>query len=357
MTRSFNFSAGPGALPDEVLVEAAKGLLEYTKGAGIQEISHRSPEFIAIRDSIFKNLRELMQIPNTHEIILCQGGATLQFSMVPMNLLNQNKKCDYLETGIWAQKAGEHAKKFGDVHIVGSSKSEKYTYIPKQWDIRPDTSYLHITSNNTVYGSQIQNLPRNLSVPLVCDMSSDILSRAVDVSQYALIYAGAQKNLGPSGLVVVIIHKDYLNKVDENIPDLLQYRKYVEYESLYNTPPTFSFYVLDLVLKWVKQKGGVAYFEKLNKQKASLIYNAIDSSKFYKCPVAIEDRSLMNIIFHLTNSDLTTKFIKEAEKNGMVNLSGYRTVGGIRASTYNAVSLEACKALSSFMKDFEQKNG
>lgn len=357
MTRSYNFSAGPGALPEEVLNEAAKGLLEFTRGAGVQEISHRSPEFIKIRDSIFTNLRALMQIPDTHEIVLCQGGATLQFSMVPLNLLNANKKCDYLDAGIWGHKAAEHAKKIGDVYIVASSRDKQYTYIPKTWDIRPDTSYLHITSNNTVYGTQMRNLPTDLKVPLVCDMSSDILSRHVDVSQFALIYAGAQKNLGPSGLVVVIVHKDFLNKVDDKTPDLLQYRKYVEYESLYNTPPTFSFYVLNLVLQWVKEKGGVSYFEKINQQKAKLIYDAIDASKFYNCPVAIEDRSLMNIVFHLPSEELTKKFIKEAEANRLVNIAGYRTVGGIRASTYNAVSLEACKTLSEFMKNFEKKNG
>lgn len=357
MTRSYNFSAGPGALPTEVLEEASHGLIEFTKGCGIQEISHRSPEFLEIRDSIFKNLKILMNIPSNYKILLCQGGATLQFTMVPQNLLNPNKKCDYLETGVWAQKAGEHARKLGDVHIVASSKAEKYTYIPKKWDVRPDTSYLHITSNNTVHGTQIHQFPKDVQVPLVCDMSSDILSRPVDVSQFALIYAGAQKNLGPSGLVVVIVREDLLNKVNENTPDLLQYKKYVEYESLYNTPPTFSFYVLDLVLKWIIKKGGANYFEKLNSQKAKLIYDEIDRSGFYQGSVVKEDRSLMNIIFHLPNKELTEKFIKEAEQNNLVNLAGYRTVGGIRASTYNAVSLEACQALSQFMKDFETKNG
>jgi phosphoserine aminotransferase len=357
MTRSYNFSAGPGALPIEVLEEASKGLIEFTKGAGIQEISHRSPEFLAIRDSILSNLRELMNIPQNYKILLCQGGATLQFTMVPINLLGPNKKCDYLETGIWAQKAGEHAAKIGNVHIIASSKKEKYTYIPKIWNIRPDTSYVHLTSNNTVYGTQIHEFPKNSNIPIVCDMSSDILSRPVDVSQFGLIYAGAQKNLGPSGVVVVIVREDLLNRVEEKTPDLLQYKKYIEYESLYNTPPTFSFYVLDLVLKWVKHKGGVNYFENLNAEKAHLIYKEIDRSGFYKGSVVKEDRSLMNIIFHLPSKELTEKFIKEAEANSLVNLAGYRSVGGIRASTYNAVSLEACQALSQFMRDFEQKVG
>lgn len=357
MSRSFNFSAGPGALPLEVLEEAAKGLIEFTKGAGIQEISHRSPEFLMIRDSILRNLRVLMKIPDNYKILLCQGGATLQFTMVPLNLLGPNKKCDYLETGVWAQKAGEHARKIGDVHLVASSKAENYTFIPKKWDIRPDTSYLHITSNNTVHGTQMQQFPKDISIPLVCDMSSDILSRPVDVSQFALIYAGAQKNLGPSGLVVVIVRDDLIDRVDEKTPDLLQYKKYIEYESLYNTPPTFSFYVLDLVLKWIAKKGGAKYFEKLNAEKAKLIYDEIDRSGFYKGSVVKEDRSLMNIIFHLPNKTLTDKFIAEAEQHQLVNLAGYRSVGGIRASTYNAVSLEACQALSQFMKEFERRNG
>lgn len=357
MTRSFNFSAGPGALPLEVLEEAAKGLIEFTKGAGIQEISHRSFAFLEIRDSIFKNLKALMKIPDNYKVLLCQGGATLQFTMVPLNLLNANKKCDYLETGVWAQKAGEHARKIGDVHLVASSKAENYTHIPKKWDIRSDTSYLHITSNNTVHGTQIHQFPMDLKVPIVADMSSDILSRPIDVSQFGLIYAGAQKNLGPSGLVVVIVREDLLSRVEEKTPDLLQYKKYIEFESLYNTPPTFSFYVLDLVLKWITKKGGAPYFEKLNAEKAKLIYDEIDRSGFYKGSVAKEDRSLMNIIFHLPSKSLTDKFIVEAEQQNLVNLAGYRSVGGIRASTYNAVSLEACQALSQFMKNFEQKNG
>ena len=357
MTRSYNFSAGPGALPLEVLTEAANGLIEFSKGAGIQEISHRAPEFLAIRDSILKNIRVLLKVPANYKILLCQGGATLQFSMVPLNLLTTNKKCDYLETGVWAEKAGEHARKLGDVHLVASSKSEKYKYIPKKWDIRPDTSYLHLTSNNTVHGTQIHQFPKGISVPVVCDMSSDILSRPIDVSQFSLIYAGAQKNLGPSGVVVVIIREDLLDRVEEKTPDLLQYKKYIEYESLYNTPPTFSFYVLELVLKWISKKGGAEYFEKLNAEKAKLIYHEIDRSEFYTGSVVKEDRSLMNIVFHLPNQLLTEKFIAEAEQHNLVNLAGYRSLGGIRASIYNAVSLEACLALSQFMLEFEKKNG
>ncbi|PCJ59475.1 MAG: 3-phosphoserine/phosphohydroxythreonine aminotransferase [Planctomycetota bacterium] len=356
MKRSYNFSAGPAAIPTEVLEQASKGLLEFTKGVGVQEISHRSPEFIEIRDSVILRLKQLLNVSESYEVFLCPGGATMQFSLIPMNLLLKNKKCDYLETGIWSNKAAEHAKKLGDVHIVASSKSEGYCHIPKEWNIREDTSYLHLTSNNTVYGTQLHDYTVNQNVTLICDMSSDILSRKIDVNQFDMIYAGAQKNLGPSGVVIVIIKKELLERVDASIPDLFQFKKYVEYNSLYNTPPTFSFFMLDLVLKWIEKKGGVEYFDQLNHKKAQLIYDTIDQSEFYVTNVSKEDRSLMNVIFDLENKSLTEKFIVEAEKEDLVNLKGYRSVGGIRASIYNACTYEACEKLVAFMKSFENNN-
>lgn len=360
ITRAFNFNAGPSALPLYSLQKAQTELLDY-KGTGmsVMEMSHRSKEYEEIHNSAISLLRELMGIPADYEVLFIQGGASLQFTMVPMNFLASGKKAGYVLTGAWSEKALAEAKMLGETYIAASDKEANYRNIPsfEQIKYQPDTAYLHITSNNTIFGTQWQDFPDTGDIPLIADMSSDILSKPFDVSKFSLIYAGAQKNLGPSGVTVVIIKKSLLAQAKNNIPTMLRYNIFAENNSLYNTPPCFSIYILNLVLQYVKESGGVAAISKINQEKAALIYDTIDNSGgFYYGHAEPNSRSLMNITFRINNDELEKKFLQEAKQKGFIGLNGHRSVGGCRASTYNAVPYEACRALKEFMVDFQQKN-
>ncbi|MBA2874797.1 3-phosphoserine/phosphohydroxythreonine transaminase [Thermaerobacillus caldiproteolyticus] len=358
MKRAYNFNAGPSALPLPVLQRAQEELLNFQNtGMSVMELSHRSKEYDAVHNKAKQLLRKLMNIPDTHDVLFLQGGASLQFSMVPMNLLPREKVGNYVLTGVWSEKALKEAKKVGQTHIAASSKEANYTYIPSldQIQLSERAAYLHITSNNTIFGTQWHEFP-NLPVDLIADMSSDILSREVNIEQFALIYAGAQKNLGPSGVTVVIVRNDLLEHVPENLPTMLDYRTYSSSNSLYNTPPTFAIYMLSLVLEWVEEQGGVKMIEKRNKEKASVVYEAIDASAGFYSPHAEKgSRSFMNVTFTLPNEEITKKFLAEAKEQGFVGLAGHRSVGGCRASIYNAVPYEACEALAEFMKQFQKR--
>jgi phosphoserine aminotransferase len=358
MKRAYNFNAGPSALPLSVLKRAQEELLNFQNtGMSVMELSHRSKEYDAVHTRAKELLRKLMNIPETHDILFLQGGASLQFSMVPMNLLSEGKVANYVLTGSWSEKALKEAKKLGSTHVAASSKEANYTYIPSLQDIGicQQAAYLHITSNNTIYGTQWHEFP-DVSVDLVADMSSDILSRKVNVEKFALIYAGAQKNLGPSGVTVVIIRKDLLENIPKHLPTMLNYSTYSSSNSLYNTPPTFAIYMLSLVLEWVEEQGGVGVIEQRNKEKAEILYQCIDeSSGFYNPHAEKNSRSFMNVTFTLPNEELTKTFLAEAKERGFVGLAGHRSVGGCRASIYNAVPIEACEALADFMNAFKTK--
>jgi phosphoserine aminotransferase len=356
--RTYNFNAGPSALPLSALKRAQEELLNFQNtGMSVMELSHRSKEYDAVHTRAKELLRKLMDIPETHDILFLQGGASLQFSMVPMNLLSEGKVANYVLTGSWSEKALKEAKKLGKTHIAASSKESNYTYIPSLQDIElsQQAAYLHITSNNTIYGTQWHEFP-DVSIDLVADMSSDILSRKVNVERFALIYAGAQKNLGPSGVTVVIIRKDLLENIPKHLPTMLNYSTYSLSNSLYNTPPTFAIYMLSLVLEWVEEQGGVGVIEQRNKKKAEILYQCIDeSSGFYNPHAEKNSRSFMNVTFTLPNEELTKTFLAEAKERGFVGLAGHRSVGGCRASIYNAVPIEACEALADFMNAFKTK--
>lgn len=360
MARVFNFSAGPGTLPEEVLQQAADEMLDY-KGSGmsVMEMSHRSSWYDDIQKKAESSLREIMNIPDNYKVLFLQGGAHLQFSMIPLNL-KKNGKADYLVTGNWAKKAFQEGKKYLAANIVASSEDKKYSYVPKisRDDLSSDADYLHITTNNTVYGTRIRNkdIVCLENVPLVADMSSNILSEVYDVSKFGVIYAGAQKNMGPAGVTVVIIREDLIEEVDPQIPTMLQYKIHADSSSLYNTPPCYSIYICGLVFEWVKKNGGVAAIQKRNEEKASLIYDCIDNSRLFKGTVEKYDRSIMNVNFVTGSEELDKKFIKEAGERGIANIKGYRTVGGMRASIYNAMPVEGVKALVEFMKEFEARN-
>jgi phosphoserine aminotransferase len=360
MKRALNFSAGPAALPEAVLVKAEKEMMNYQgSGMGVMELSHRSKEFEEINERTKNLLRNLLSIPDEYEILFLQGGASLQFSMVPMNLLEEGSTASYVLTGTWAEKALKEAQKIGNARIAASSKNANYRFIPSisEIDIPAEYSYLHITTNNTIYGTQWHSIPERLPVPLVADMSSDILSRPLNLSSYGLIYAGAQKNLGPSGVTVVIIHKDLLKNSRPGLPSMLNYRVHADSQSLYNTPTTLSIYFLMLVLQWAEDLGGVTQLEQLNKQKAALLYDAIDSSGgFYTGHSEEKSRSLMNVTFTLDNDNLTSAFLHEAEESGFIGLAGHRSVGGCRASIYNAVPLDHVEKLADFMNRFRSRN-
>jgi len=360
MKRALNFNAGPAALPQEVLEKANREWLNInSSGMGVMELSHRSKEYDAIHEKAKSLLKELMNISDEYEILFLQGGASLQFSMVPMNLLFTDRKAAYVLTGAWSEKALKEAKKVGQTTVVASSKEDNYTYIPSLDSLVFDknTAYVHITSNNTIYGTQWSVYPNTKNIPLVADMSSDILSKEIDVNQFGLIYAGAQKNLGPSGVTVVIIRKDLIKKDLAHLPTMLQYATHSDSNSLYNTPPTLAIYLLSLVLEWVKEQGGVSAIEKINSQKASVLYNVIDESEgFYQGHAQKESRSHMNVTFTLPNEELTKQFAKEAKEAGFVGLNGHRSIGGCRASIYNAVPLSHCEELADFMKKFRKLN-
>jgi len=358
MERAYNFNAGPSVLPYGVLKRARQELVNFQNtGMSVMELSHRSKEYEVVHNKAKQMLRKLMNIPETHDILFLQGGASLQFSMVPMNLLNEGEVANYVLTGMWSEKALKEAQKCGDTHIAASSKAANYTYIPALSKIKLSerAAYLHITSNNTIFGTQWHEFP-NVSTKLIADMSSDILSREVSVERFALIYAGAQKNLGPSGVTVVIIRKDLLQESPDYLPTMLNYNTYSKSNSLYNTPPTFAIYMLSLVLEWLEEQGGVAAIEKRNKEKAEILYDCIDRSRgFYRPHAEKRSRSFMNVTFTLHNNELTKIFLGEAKEQGFVGLAGHRSVGGCRASIYNAVSVEACEALARFMMEFQRK--
>ena len=357
--RVYNFSAGPSMLPVEVLEKVQKDLLNYEEsGQSVMEMSHRSKEFKKIIEDAEKDLRELMNIPDNYKVLFLQGGGTLQFSMIPMNLLRNSKKADYVVTGSWAKKAYKEATKFGDIKVVASSEPETFTYIPKitREDIRSDADYVYITSNNTIYGTAYHYILETGNIPLVADMSSNILSEVIDVTKFGVIWFGAQKNVGPAGVTVVIIREDLIGHAGADIPTYLDYKIHADNDSMYNTPPCFSIYVAGEVFKYLKSIGGVAEMEKRNREKAAMLYDYIDSSKLFQCPVAKEDRSMMNVVFVTGDEALDKKFVAEAREAGMVNLGGHRSIGGMRASIYNAMPKEGVETLIEFMKKFEAAN-
>lgn len=355
MTRALNFNAGPAALPEKVLLEAQKNLLNFNgTGMSVMELSHRSKDYEEVHNQAQMQLRKLLRISIEYEVLFLQGGASLQFSMVPMNLLSAEKKGYYVLTGSWSEKALKEAQKVGQTSVLASTKEKNYKSIPDlQLEHLPENAaYLHITSNNTIYGTQWQSFP-NVSVPLVADMSSDILSKTLNIDQFGLIYAGAQKNLGPSGITVVIVRKDLINSELAHIPTMLNYETYSKNNSLYNTPPTFAIYLLKLVLDWVESEGGVDAIEKRNLEKAQILYDVIDGSNgYYQGHAEKESRSNMNVTFTLPNDEETKNFLRLAEENGFIGLSGHRSVGGCRASIYNAVPIEHVIQLADFMKKF-----
>lgn len=358
--RVYNFNPGPSALPLSVLEEIRDSFLNYSgTGMSITEISHRSKEFEAALNDAIVRIKRLLGLDDRYHVLFIQGGASLQFSMVPSNLLKDNEFADYVNTGTWATKAIKEAQAIGkQVKVVASSADKDFSYIPKNITFNKDAAYVHITSNNTIKGTQWHQFPDVKGVPLVSDMSSDIMSRRFDPNPFGLIYAGAQKNMGPAGVCVVIIREDMLKRVPESLPTMLKYTTYSSTNSLHNTPPCFTIYVIQLVMKWLEETiGGIEKMEAINKKKADLIYQAIDSTGFYKGTAQPDSRSQMNVTFRLLNEDLEKKFISEATKNGFVGLKGHRSVGGCRASIYNAVTLEAVQSLVDFMKEFERKNG
>lgn len=357
--RVYNFSAGPSMLPLPVLEKVRDQLLNYEgSGQSVMEMSHRSAEFKKIIEDAEKNLRDLMEIPDNYRVLFVQGGGTLQFSMVPLNLLRNSKKADYAVTGSWAKKAYKEACKFGDIRVLASSEDDTFTWVPKfgRDDIRADADYVYITANNTIYGTAYNYVPDTGDIPLVADMSSNFLSQKTDVSKYGVIWAGAQKNVGPSGVTIVIIREDLLGYAGKDTPVYLDYKTHADNDSMYNTPPCFAIYVAGEVFKHLKATGGIEAMEKRNREKAALLYNCIDSSSLYKNPVAPEDRSMMNVVFVTGNPDLDKKFVAEAKAAGFVNLGGHRSIGGMRASIYNAMPREGVEALIEFMKKFEEEN-
>ena len=359
MKRAYNFNAGPSALPEEVLVKAQKELVNFNEtGMSVMELSHRSKDYETVHNEAKTLLAELLSIPDNYEILFIQGGASLQFSMIPMNFLPEEKVGNYVLTGSWSEKALKEAKILGrSTAVAASTKETNYNRIPKltELNVSPDDGYVHITSNNTIFGTQWKNFPNIENNMLIADMSSDILSKPLPIENFSMIYAGAQKNLGPSGVTVVIIRKDLLEKTNENTPSMLRYDTYAKNNSLYNTPPTFSIYMLKNVLQWVSERGGVAETDRRNQEKAALIYNAIDESDgFYQGHAETESRSLMNLTFNLRSEELSKKFLHEAKEEGFVGLNGHRSVGGCRASIYNAVPYEACDQLQQFMNKFKK---
>ncbi len=357
--RIYNFSPGPATLPQEVLTQAAKDIVNYNnKGMGLIEMSHRSKDFIAITDETEQLLRDLVGIPANYKVLFLQGGASTQFAMVPMNLMNPGKTGSYLNTGVWAKKAIKEAKLFGNVHVAYTSEPSNYNHVPKQGDyqVDPAAEYLYFVSNNTIYGTQFHTYPQSEKM-LVCDMSSDILSHPFDITPFGLVFAGAQKNMGPAGVTVVIVREDLLDRVPENVPTMFRYKTHADNGSMFNTPPCFAIYVVNLVLKWLQKLGGLAVMEKMNQDKAAILYHAIDATSFYKGHAQPDSRSLMNVTFNLPTPELEAQFIKEAAAIGLDGLKGHRSVGGVRASIYNAFPKAGVEKLVAFMAEFAQKNG
>ncbi len=359
MSRVYNFSAGPAVLPEEVLREAAEEMLDYRgTGMSVMEMSHRSKAFQEIIETAEVDLRELMEIPDDYEVLFLQGGASQQFAMIPMNLM-KNKEADYIVTGQWAKKAAEEAKKYGKVNIVASSADKTFSYIPDCTDlpISENADYVYICENNTIYGTKYKELPNTKGKLLVADVSSCFLSEPVDVTRYGVIYGGVQKNVGPAGTVVVIIRKDLItDDVLPQTPTMLKYKTHADAGSLYNTPPAYGIYICGKVFKWLKKQGGLAAMKERNEKKAKILYDYLDQSRLFKGTVEPKDRSLMNVPFVTGNEELDAKFVKEAKSAGFENLKGHRTVGGMRASIYNAMPEEGVLALVDFMKKFEEEN-
>lgn len=359
MSRVYNFSAGPAILPEEVLKEAAEEMTDYRgTGMSVMEMSHRSQAFASILNEAETDIRELMHIPENYKVLFLQGGASLQFAMIPMNLM-KNKVADYIVTGQWAKKAYEEAQKYGRVNKIASSEDKTFSYIPDCSDlsVSPDADYVYICENNTIYGTKFRELPDTKGKPLVADVSSCFLSEPVDVTKYGLIYGGVQKNIGPAGVVIVIIREDLITEdVLPGTPTMMQYKTHADAGSLYNTPPAYGIYICGKVFKWLKKQGGLEEIKKKNEKKAKLLYDYLDESCLFKGTVEKKDRSLMNVPFVTGNEELDAKFVKEAKEAGLENLKGHRSVGGMRASIYNAMPYEGVQALVDFMKKFEKEN-
>lgn len=357
--RAYNFCAGPAALPTAVLERAQTELADWHgRGLSIMEMSHRSDDFVGVAEKAEADLRTLLGIPSNYKVLFLQGGASLQFSAIPLNLLGAGQTADYIDTGIWSQKAIEEARRFGQVNVAASSKAGGYKHVPAQaeWQLTQGAAYLHYTPNETIGGLQYDFIPQ-VDVPLVADYSSSILSEQLDVSKFGLIYAGAQKNIGPAGLTIVIVRDDLIGKAQSGIPALMDYAAQAKNGSMINTPPTFAWYLSGLVFEWLLAQGGVTAMQAVNQQKAELLYGYIDQSGFYANPIAKPNRSIMNVPFTLADSTLEKAFLVESEAAGLLNLAGHRSVGGMRASIYNAVPLEGVQALVNFMQDFAKRHG
>ncbi len=357
--RIYNFSPGPATLPPSVLQEAATDIVNYhDKGIGLIELSHRSKEFMAVAEETESLIRELLQVPENYKVLFLQGGASSQFYMIPMNLLGTGKKATYLNTGTWSKKAIKEAKLFGDITVAYSSEESTFNRVPleSEYSVAPDSEYLYFVTNNTIYGTQFAQMPETETM-LVADMSSDILSRPVDVSRFGIIFAGAQKNMGPAGVTVVIIRDDLLDCAEETVPTMLRYKTHADKDSMFNTPPCFSIYCVGRVMNWLKEQGGVEAMETINRRKAGLLYDAIDATDFYRGHAETASRSLMNISFNLPTPELEAQFIAEAAAVGFDGLKGHRSIGGCRASIYNAFPEEGVARLVDFMADFARKNG
>ncbi|WP_165854861.1 3-phosphoserine/phosphohydroxythreonine transaminase [Marinobacter sp. JSM 1782161] len=360
MSRAYNFCAGPATLPEEVLRQAREEMLDWQgTGMSVMEMSHRSDEFVAIAETAEQDLRELAGVSDDYAVLFMQGGASSQFATVPLNLLGEKSSADYVNTGIWSKKAIAEARRFADVNVAASSEAQGFTTIPGQaeWQTRPDAAYLHYTPNETIGGLEYDFVPESGGVPLVADMSSTMLSRPVDISKFGLIYAGAQKNIGPSGLVVVIIRKDLLGHARPGTPTMLDYKTIADNGSMYNTPATYSWYLAGLVFKWLKAQGGVAAMGEINQRKARKLYDFIDTSDFYANPIEPRFRSWMNVPFTLADDGLNAEFLKGAEARSLLNLKGHRSVGGMRASIYNAMPEAGVDALIDYMTAFEKERG
>ena len=360
MGRAINFSAGPAALPEEVLRQAAEEMLDWQgSGMGVMEMSHRGKEFIRIHAEAEADLRELLAVPANYKVLFLQGGAIAENAIVPMNLLRGHSVADYVNTGEWSKKSIKEAGKYCKVNVAASSEDRGFSYIPKQsdWKLSSDAAYVHICSNETIGGLEYHWVPETGKVPLVADMSSHILSRPVDVSKYGLIYAGAQKNIGPAGLTIVIVRDDLIGRTLPFTPSAFDYKQQAEADSMYNTPPTYAIYIAGLVFKWLKKKGGLAVIERANIEKAALLYDYLDASKFFISPVEKSDRSRMNVPFKLKDESLDAAFLKGAESRGMVQLKGHRAVGGMRASIYNAMPIDGVRKLVEYMREFEKNHG
>lgn len=351
-----NFGAGPGILPHEVLKQAAEGVLNFNgTGLSILEISHRSAEFQSVLDEAVSLVKELLGVPEGYSVIFMQGGASTQFALAPYNLLPEGGKAAYVESGVWAAKALKEAKLFGNVEVVATSRESNFNYIPKKFDIPKDAAYIHITSNNTIYGTQMQEFFKS-PIPVVCDMSSDIFSRGINVADFGLIYAGAQKNMGPAGATLVIVKNDLLGKTGRSIPSMFNYQVQIDGGSMYNTPPCYAIYVSMLTLRWLKAKGGVAGIEQENIAKAKALYDEIDRNPLFKAVCVPEDRSHMNVCFVMENPELEKPFLKLCEEKGIVGVKGHRSVGGFRASIYNALPITSVHVLIDAMQEFQERN-